>query len=74
MIIPDLIQPLKIQENLMVLSQDYKSIFEAWIRETSLYWMPTSHHVHDTILEHVMDDFFDGATTSPCSIQKLCLG
>jgi len=59
MIIPDLIQILQIQENLMVLSQDYKSIFKAWIRETFLYWMPTSHHVHDTILEHVMAYIFD---------------
>ena len=69
MIIPDLIQPPQIQENLMVLSQDYKHIFKALIRETSLYWIPTSHHVYDTILEHVMDDFFDGATSSPCPIQ-----
>jgi len=27
--------------------------------------MPTSHHVDDIILEHVMDDFFDETTTSP---------
>lgn len=35
--------------------------------------MPTPHHVHDAIdlLERIMDDFFDGATTSPCSIQNV---
>jgi len=51
----------------------YRSILLSLDWGTSLYLMP-SHHVHDAILEHDTDDFFDGATTSPCSIQHLCLG